>query len=99
MNNETQATGTSISKEYLEELKKAKLLDRDDSSKIAELTRQVGIREGKGYTTEHIRNFLLRQYTTTPEIVSLITSYFMNKKKLRDKVAEQQKEFIAQLTQ
>ncbi len=87
-----------ISKEYLDAIKKAKLLEPSDVKKISELTKEQGLRDGKGYGNEMIRNFLYRQYTTTIEVVQLITNYFTAKKEMMEKISERQGELIDSLT-
>lgn len=94
----TQTNETySISAEYFNALKKNGLFESFDVSKIAKLTKERGMRDGKGYTNEAIRNFLTRQYTCSTQIVSLVTEYYDAKLQLHKQLASKQKDFISQL--
>lgn len=87
----------SITVEYLDALKKNGLYDPYDCGKIAKLTKERGMRGGRGYTNDGIRNFVLRQNTCSLDMVNLITEYYDAKLQLHKQLASKQKDFISQL--
>jgi len=95
-------TPAFITKEYLTAIREAGLLDRSDVAKIAAITQEMkspSLNKGKGYGNEHIRNFLYRQCTTTPEMVNLIMGYFSRKKEVLAKTAAIQQSLVKELSE
>lgn len=94
---DTKNPTNHITKEYLEALKKKGLYDKDDVSKIASLTKERKIRDGKGYSNEAVRNFLLRQCTCSEEMLVLIQDYYEAKLNMRQQLGKRQSNFINEL--
>lgn len=88
---------TTIDKEYLDALKQAGLLDRYDPKEISSITRKSGIRNGRGYSAEQIRNFLYRGHTCTDEMVTIFIAYFDRKAEMKKVALDKKEEFINKL--
>lgn len=85
----------TISQEFVQAIKKKGLFNPDDFKKLAALTRNKGLNKGKGYAAGTIRNFLLCQYTTTVEVVDLITEYYEGKVNTLSDIKKRQSQIIA----
>jgi len=84
-----------ITREYYNELKKYKVIERNDWTNLSRQSAEIGLKDGKGYTRQTFRNAVELGYTTTDEIVELTMSYYSPKveaiKKQRDAVKEMKK--------
>lgn len=85
----------TISKEFVQAIKKKGLFNPDDFKKIAALTREHGLNKGRGYAPATIRHFLLDQFTTTVEVVDLITKYYEGKVNTLSDIKKRQSQIIA----
>jgi hypothetical protein len=94
----TATVNVSISKEFLESIKEKKLYDNNDVSKISLMTKEAGLNKGKGYGNEHVRNFLLRQFTCSKEVMELIINYYEAKHSMIKDLNARQQKFIKQLS-
>ncbi len=88
-----------ISRDYYEELKKNKLIEHGDWIKLHRMSKEVGIKKGEGYAAHTFRNAVVKGFTTTNEVVTLIESFYAPKvesiklqrdavKNMRKKLAE-----------
>ena len=99
MSVKTAAKPAVISKEFYPSIRKAGLYDSTDMGKIAELTREHGLKKGGGYSARHIRNFLVYSHTTTEEVLAIITGFYKAKKEMRDRLMQSQQDFIQELNE
>jgi hypothetical protein len=68
-----------ISKKYYEELKKNKLIEYGDWVRLHRMSKEIGMKEGEGYVAATFRNAIVKQFTTTENIVQLIQKFYAAK--------------------
>lgn len=68
-----------ITREYYENLKKHKLIEHGDWSKLAQLSKTAKMKAGKGYTARTFKNAVIEGFTTTDDVVELIVGYYTPK--------------------
>lgn len=70
-----------LTKTYTHGLKKIGLIERNDFTILAGLSKKAGFRNGKGYTRVTFSNVINRpkEHCTTPEIIFLIINYYKEK--------------------
>jgi hypothetical protein len=90
-----------ITQEYYQELKKNKMIERNDYTNLSKQSREVGLKDGKGYSRQTFRNVLEKGFTTIPEMVELILNYYTPKaealKKQRESIHEMKKKLATPL--
>jgi|GEM_PF-4900162 len=80
-----------LTNELLEAIKESGLYHNSDCSQLSELSKQQGLRNGKGYTHTQIRNVIKYQFATTKELITLIMSFYESKQAMREKIEAEQK--------
>ncbi len=70
-----------LTKIYVEELMKMKLIERSDFTKLSALSKKAGLKNGGGYTRVTFSNVINRNLTTTDEVVALIKKFYDDKAK------------------
>jgi hypothetical protein len=87
----------TISKEELEELKEAKLYSKDDCASLAKLSKELGFRDGKGYTSESFRNFILRSSTMSDDVHKVIIEFYDNKRVIQKENEKRKRSLLKKL--
>jgi hypothetical protein len=68
-----------ITREYYKLLDKNKLIEHGDWIQLERMSRQAGMKNGNGVSSQTFRNAVVKGFTTTDEVVSLIEVYFAPK--------------------
>lgn len=68
-----------LTKTYVTGLKKLKLLERTDFTKLSSLSKRAGLKKGKGYSRPTFSNVINKSFTTTDEVVALIKTFYDDK--------------------
>jgi hypothetical protein len=87
----------AISKEFLDAIKKADLYSRDDAGDLSKLSKERRLRNGKGYSTNHIRNFLLYHFTAPDDVINMIVDFYNVRKEAKDKLKEKSQSLLEKL--
>lgn len=70
-----------LTKTYVAELRKMKLIERTDFTRLSNLSKKAGLKKGTGYTRPQMSNVVNKQFSTTEEVVKLIQVYYADKAK------------------
>jgi len=68
-----------ITREYFKLLDKNKLIEHGDWINLERMSRQAGMKNGNGVSSQTFRNAVVKGLTTTDEVVTLVEAYFAPK--------------------
>jgi hypothetical protein len=70
-----------LTKTYVEELRKMKLIERTDFTRLSALSKKAGLKGGVGYSRPTFSNVINGRNTTTDDVVALINTFYDDKAK------------------
>jgi hypothetical protein len=65
-----------ITKDYYEFLKENGIITRNDYTNLVQLSRQAGLKNGKGYTRQTFMSIIKNGNTCTDEVAEFIRGYY-----------------------
>lgn len=65
-----------ITREYYSLLHKNKLIEHGDWINLERMSREAGMKNGNGISSQTFRNAVVKGFTTTDEVVKLVNAYF-----------------------
>lgn len=68
-----------ITREYCRLLIKNKLIEHGDWIQLERMSREAGMKNGNGISSQTFRNAVVKGFTTTDEVVKMIEAYFSPK--------------------
>lgn len=72
-----------LTKTYVAELRKMKLVERTDFTRLSILSKKTGLKNGNGYTRPTFSNIINKpgRYATTDDTIALIKTFYADKAK------------------
>ena len=80
-----------ITKEYYESLKEKELIQIGDWVSLSTLSKQAGLRRGRGYTRQTIQKIVADGINTSDEMVALIRTFYEGRIRAFDEQLEMAK--------
>lgn len=80
-----------ITKEYYESLKEKQIIQFGDWLSLSKLSKQAGLRKGKGYTRQTVQKIVAEGINTSDEMIALIRMYYEGRIRAFDEQLEMAK--------